>query len=184
MRKSTLNLVSVLKNNLLEFPKITRSLQTKDPLFIEKLTAWIAKNEEILSTYTISEVAELSGLQSKLLIPRFADNKSISLKKAQLKAASEILYDLQSLILTVLKPFELKVEECRELVKQILLIISQAKVVKYDPDLPFENFVDAIWKFTTSNEQLQAGAIKLKTMLIMSDIQMLIAEEINLEDYC
>jgi hypothetical protein len=64
------------------------------------------------------------------------------------------------------------------------LIISQAKVVKYDPDLPFENFVDAIWKFTTSNEQLQAGAIKLKTMLIMSDIQMLIAEEINLEDYC
>jgi hypothetical protein len=66
MRKSTLNLVSVLKNNLLEFPKITRSLQTKDPLFIEKLTAWIAKNEEILSTYTISEVAELSGLQSNI----------------------------------------------------------------------------------------------------------------------
>lgn len=183
MKKSTLNLVSVLKNNLLEFPKIIRSLENKDPFFVEKLSAWIQKNEELFSTYTISEVSELSGLYSKLLIPRFSDTKNISFKKAQLKAASEILYDLQSLVLTVLKPFELKVEECRELVKQILLIISQAQVVKYDANLPFENFVDTIWKFTLSNEQLKAGAIKLKTMLIMSDIQMLIAEEIDLEDF-
>lgn len=183
MKKSTLHLVSVLKNNLLEFPKITRSLESKDPFFIEKLSAWILKNEEILSTYTISEVAELSGLYSKLLTPRFSDNKSISFKKAQLKIASEILYDLQSLVLTVVKPFELKVDECRELVKQLLIIISQAKVIHYDPNVPFEDFVTAIWKFTLSNDQLKAGAIKLKTILIMSDIQMLIAEEINLEDF-
>lgn len=183
MKKSTVNLVNVLKGHLIDFPNLVKSLENKDPLFINKLLAWIVKNEEILSTYSISEVSELSGLYSKLLVPRFEDKLNTSFKKTQLKVASEILYDLQSLVLNVLKPFELKVEECRDLVKQLLLLISQAKVVKYDPNEPFEEFVATIWQITTSHEQLKAGAIKLKTLLIMSDIQILIAQEIDLEDF-
>jgi hypothetical protein len=183
MKKSTLHLVTVLNGNLMEFPKIVKSLENKEPLFTEKLFSWILKNEEIFDNYKISEVSELAGLYSKVLIPKFSDNKNSSLKKAQLKAASEILYELQSLVLNVLKPFELKIGESRELVKQILLIISQTQLVKYNSDLPFEDLVETIWQFTNTNEQLKAGAIKLKTLLIIPDIHRLIAEEINLEDF-
>ena len=76
----------------MEFPKIVKSLENKEPLFIEKLFSWILKNEELFSTYNISEVSELAGLYSKVLIPKFAENKNISLKKAQLKVASEMSY--------------------------------------------------------------------------------------------
>ena len=183
MKKSTLHLVTVLKEYLMEFPKIVKSLENKEPLFIEKLFSWILKNEELFSTYNISEVSELAGLYSKVLIPKFAENKNISLKKAQLKVASEILYELQSLVLNVLKPFELKMDESRELVQQILQIISQSQQIKYDSDLPFEDLVETIWQFTNTNEQLRAGAIKLKSVLIIPDIHRLIAEEINLEDF-
>ena len=183
MKRSALNLVSALKSKLLEFPGIVSSLEKKEIFFIEKLFMWINNTEEILTTYNISEVSEISGLRSKIISPKFSNNKSISIKKAQLKIASEILYELQNTVLKVLKPFELKVEECRELVRQLLLIVGQTKAIKYNSDFPFENLVNDVWQFIVSNEQLKAGAIKLKTNLPITDIQIIIAEELNLEDF-
>jgi len=43
--------------------------------------------------------------------------------------------------------------------------------------------LNEIWQFIISNDQLKAGAIKLKTSLTMEDINILIAEEIDLEDF-
>lgn len=183
MKKSTLNIVTELRKKLLEFPAIVNDLERKDPSFLENLFKWMKKSEEIFITYNISEVSELSGLRSKIISPRFSDNKSISVRKTQLKIAAEVLYDLQKTVLKVLNPLEIKIEESRILIRQLLLIVSQTHEIKYNSALPFDDFVNNIWQFITSNEQLKAGAIKLKISLIMSDIQMLIAEEINLEDF-
>ncbi len=183
MKGSTLNLVTALNSKLMEFPGIVNSLESKEIFFIDKLLAWIKSTEELLLTYNISEVSELSGLRSKLITPKFSDQKNLPVKKTQLKIASEILYDLQHTVLNVLKPVELKVEECRELTRQLLHIVSQTGSIHYNHDLPFELLIDDLWQFIISNEQLKPGAVKLKTILIINDIYRLIAEEINPEDF-
>jgi hypothetical protein len=183
MRKSDINLVTQLKGNLLEFPGIVNSLEQKDGGFVSTLLAWIKKNEDILASYNISEVSELAGLRSKVLAAKLTDDKKILPRKAQFKMAAAVLYELQNSILHILKPVELKVEECRELVRQLLLIVSQAGLFSYQPGQPFETLINEIWQFISTNEQLKAGAVKLKTVLIQTDIQLMLAEEINLEDF-
>jgi hypothetical protein len=61
--------------------------------------------------------------------------------------------------------------------------LGQSKVIKYDSEIPFDFMLNEIWQFIISNDQLKAGAIKLKTSLTMEDINILIAEEIDLEDF-
>ena len=183
MKKSTVNLVTALKVKLVEFPSIVDSLERKEISFIPQLILWISKSEDILTSYNVSEVSQLAGLRSKIIASKYSDNKSISHKKLQLKIAAESLFDIQNVVLKVLNPLEIKVEECRELTRQLLLIISQTQAIKYNKDLPFDNLIHDIWKFIIVNEQLKAGAIKLKTSLIMTDIQLLIADELNLEDF-
>lgn len=183
MKKSTVNLVTALKGKLVEFPGIVSSLDKKEISFINQLFLWIGQSEAILTTYNVSEVSELAGLKSKIIAPKYSDNKGISIKKLQLKIAAESLFDIQHIVLKVLTPLESKVEECRELIRQLLLIVSQTQLIKYNQDLPFDNLINDVWQFIVSNEQLKAGAIKLKTSLTMTDIQLLIAEELNLEDF-
>ena len=183
MKKSIINLVNSLKAELMGFVKLVESLEKKDLYFIDKLLVWINRCEDILTTYNISEVSELSGLKSKILAPKFSDDRTVSIKKYQLKIAADNLYDLQNTVLKVLQPKEEKVEECRELMRQILLIISQTKAIQYNRNLPFDTLIGDIWAFILGNEQLKAGAVKLRTSLIMTDIQILIADEINLEDF-
>lgn len=183
MKKSTVNLVKALKAKLSEFPKLVTSLEKKEIDFMHQLFSWMGQTEEIFATYQISEVSELAGIRSKILAPKFTDERSMSIKKLQLKVAAESLFDIQHVVLKVLSPHETKVEECRELIRQLLLIVSQTKAIQYNIEAPFEDLIQAIWQFINANEQLKPGALKLKTSLIMTDIQLLIAEEINLEDF-
>lgn len=183
MKKSTVNLVTALKAKLLEFPNIVNSLEKKEVNFINQLFLWISQSETIFATYNVSEISELAGLRSKIIAPKYSDNKSISIKKLQLKIAAESLFDIQHVVLKVLNPLESKVEECRELIRQLLLIVSQTQVIKYNKDQLFENLINDIWQFIISNDQLKPGAVKLKTSLTLTDIQQIIVEEINLEDF-
>lgn len=183
MKKSTVNLVTALKAKLLEFPGIVNSLEKKELNFINQLLLWISQSETVFATYNISEISELAGLRSKIIAPKYSDTKSISIKKLQLKIAAESLFDIQHIVLKVLNPLETKVEECRELIRQLLLIVSQTEVIKYNKDVPFEHLIHDLWQFIISNDQLKPGAVKLKTSLTLTDIQLLIAEEINLEDF-
>lgn len=183
MKKSTVNLVTALKGKLLEFPGIVTSLEKKEITFMNQLFLWIRESQEIFTSYNISEVSALAGLKSKIIATKYSDNKKISPRKLQLKIAAESLFEIQHTVLKVLNPIESKVEESRELVRQLLLIVSQTHEIKYDRDLPFDSLISDVWHFISSNEQLKAGAIKLKTSLTMTDIQLLIADELNLEDF-
>jgi len=183
MKKSKVNLVTALKGKLIEFPYIVNSLEKKEINFVNKLLLWINQSEAIFINNNVSEVSELAGLRSKIIAPKSSDNKSMSIKKIQLKIAAESLFELQHIVLNVLTPLELKIEECRELIRQLLQIVSQTKIIKYNQDLPFDSLINEVWQFIVSNDQLKAGAIKLKTSLSITDIQLLIADEVNLEDF-
>jgi hypothetical protein len=183
MKTSILNLVLELNKKLLEFPLIVRSLENKDPSFLNRLFQWISDIETVMTTYSISEVSEISGIKSQIIAPKFSGDKQTSIKKLQLKTAAEALYDLQSVVLKVTSPYESKLEECRDLIRQLLIFTSQIGSVKYTEDKTFSGFLDEIWSFISTIDQLKAGVIKLKASLPMIDISRLLAEEINLEDF-
>lgn len=167
---------------LLEFPGLVDALERKDVSFIEKLLRWIKKGEDIFSSHNLSQTSELAGLRSKILSPKFSDDKVRPSRKVQLSIASELLYDIQHVVLKQIVPHEANVQECRELIRQLLLIVAQSKAIQYDPDTPFEMFVNNVWQFINSNDQLRPGLIKLRSSLSNDDIRILIAEEIELEE--
>ena len=183
MRKSQFILVSQLKEKLQEFPGIVSSLEKKDPYFIDKTMLWLKASEDILSTYNISEVSEIAGFRSKIIAAKMTEGRGINIKKNQIKAASGILYNIQNTVLTVLTPYEKKINECREIVKQLLVLTAQTHTQIYNPSLPFEDFIKKIWLYILSENDLRMGAIKLKSVLSEMDILMLMGDEIELSDF-
>lgn len=183
MRKSKLNLVDQLRERLTEFPQIVDRLEKKDPLFKEKLLSWIRNGEELLTTYNLAEVAELAGQRSKIIGQGVTGGRGVTSRKESVKIAAEVLYDVQKTVLKIYQPVNKKIEELRELTAQLLLLVSATGEVRNDAEKPFDLLIDEIWQFILNNEQLKAGAIKLKTILSPTDIRMLLAQEINLEDF-
>lgn len=183
MRKSQFILVSRLKEKLQEFPEIVSSLEKKDHHFINKIMIWLKASEDILSTYNISEVSEIAGFRSKILAAKMIEGRGTNIKKNQTKAAADALYDIQNTILTVLAPFERKMNDCREIVKQLLVLTAQANTQIYDPTIPFEDFIRRVWLYILSENDLKMGAIKLKSLLSEMDILMLFGDEIELSDF-
>lgn len=183
MRKSQYILVSQLKEQLQKFPGIVSSLEKKDHHFVEKIMLWLKASEDILSTYNISEVSEIAGFRSKILAAKIIEGRGTNIKKNQTKAAADALYDIQNTILTVLTPFERKMNDCREIAKQLLVLTAQANVLNYNQSIPFEDFIRSVWLYMLSENNLKMGAVKLKSILSEMDILMLIGDEIELSDF-
>ncbi|WP_267406656.1 MULTISPECIES: hypothetical protein [unclassified Chryseobacterium] len=183
MKKSQFVLITQLKEKLMLFPSIVSKLEKKDPFFVETIVEWLKSSEDIFSTYNISAVSELAGFRSKIIATRTNDTRGTNIRKNQTKVAANILYDIQSTVLTVLMPFEKKMDECRELVKQLLALLLQKGTETYHPETSFEAFVRTIWYTMLSDHELKMGAIKLKSILSETDIVMLIGDEIEIEEF-
>jgi hypothetical protein len=183
MKKSQFILVSQLKEKLLEFPGIVSSLEKKDPFFIEKTLLWLQSVEDILSTNMMSEVSEIAGFRSKILAGRFSDERGFNTKKNQIKISANLLYDAQNCVLNVLLPHEGKMNECRDIAKQLLALTVQTEMQQYSEGTNFEDFIQKVWWYILSHNELKMGGIKLKSMLSETDIIMLIADEIDIKDF-
>ncbi|MDQ1098414.1 MULTISPECIES: hypothetical protein [Chryseobacterium] len=183
MKRSQFILMTQLKEKLQEFPHIVTSLDKKDPYFIDKIMNWLKSSENILSTYNISEVSEIAGFRSRIISARLTDGRGINIRKNQTKAAAGILYDIQDTVLNVLLPYERKMNDCREIVKQLLALAAPTFTPKYSTDMNFDDFIRNIWLYLLSHNELKVGAIRLKSMLSEIDILMLMGDEIELSDF-
>lgn len=183
VKKSQFILVSQLKDNIQEFPLIVTALEKKEPFFIEKTLSWLKSVEEIFSHNNISEVSEIAGFRSKILAAKYSDERGFNTKKNQIKIAANLLYDAQNCVIQVLAPHEGKMNECRDITRQILTITAQKKGLQYTREIDFNDFVQKVWWYILSDADLKPGGIKLKSMLSEMDISMLIADEIDLEDF-
>ncbi|AZB19152.1 hypothetical protein EG352_15905 [Chryseobacterium indologenes] len=183
MKKSQFILVSQLKEQLQGFPEIVSSLGKKDPLFVEKTVSWIKAVEDILSANTISEVSEMAGFRSKILAGKISTERGFNAKKNQLKITANLLYDAQNCVLNVLLPQERKMDECRDIARQLLALVSQTKALTYTSEVKFEDFIQRIWWYILADNDLKIGGVKLKSMLSELDIIMLMADEIDIKDF-
>ena len=78
-------------------------------------------------------------------------------------------------------PFVQKLENATILINQILTIVYQSKAFKYDDTQNFTSFIDSIWTFCNSHEQLKAVAVQILSQINKSDVLLVLAENIDLE---
>jgi hypothetical protein len=183
MQVSSLTLLESIKSKLLEFPNLVDSLKNKDYNFLELLESWMKETETILKNNNISECAVIAGYRSKLISPLFAEYQKRSNRKRQLQIASEILFELQGTILSVIKPFEIKVNEARDLLINLLSILKQSGAIKYTDGTDFQNFINNIWKLLSTHDQLKPSTVKILTLVSQVDALRIIAEEISLNEW-
>jgi hypothetical protein len=84
--------------------------------------------------------------------------------------------------LAIVSPYEIKINEAREIVLQLLQILSQSDSLKFN-NADFQGFVNQIWTVFSTHEQLRPSTAKILTLIPQMDAVRLIAEEINLEDF-
>jgi hypothetical protein len=183
MQVSSLTIIELLKSKLMEFPGLVDSLKKKEYNFLELLETWMKETETILKNNRISECAVIAGYRSKIIIPLFAESQKRSTKKRQLQLASEVLFELQGTIVSVIKPYETKVNEARDLLIQILSIVKQSGAIKYTDQTDFQGFIISIWQLCSTHEQLKPGTVKILTLVSQIDALRIIAEEINLDEW-
>ena len=183
MKKSTLHLVNDLQDQLLQYPHLVRKLEGKDPDFVEELFKWINTTERILETSRISAVSEVSGIKSSILAMEYSRDKRTKIRKEKQRVAAESVQELQAIVHEVLKPLEVRVKESKELIRQLLHILSDAQAITYDPSQSFDEFISSIWNIIETHDQLKSGAIQLKTHFAQMDINLLLAEEVQLENF-
>jgi hypothetical protein len=183
MTKSSLSIVEALKKILLGFPEIVNSLQGKDADFLAKLDSWMKDAETTLKNNNISECSEIAGLRSKIIAPLFSGSPRQVAKKKQLQIAADVLYQLQNTILLVIKPFEAKIEEAKNLLLHLLSILKQSGAIKYTNQTDFQNFVNQIWDIFSNHEQLKASTVQILALVSKTDAIRIIAVEINLEEW-
>ncbi len=182
MQKSIVHLVNELTALLLGYPAVVSLFERKQPQALLQLTTWIDSAEQILSSYAIVSSAELAGLRSKLLQPVYDDEHRGTLRRQQLKQAVTILYDVQSCVQQALLPYQQKLQQSRELLRQLLSIVSQSRAIQYDGH-NFEALVQQVWQLIGQHEQLNAGAVQLRSWLSQQDSILLLAQEINPADF-
>lgn len=183
MQVSALSIIEPLKRKLLEFPSLVNSLQNKDYDFLTLLDRWMKETETILKNNNIAQCSEIAGLRSKILTPIFTDSKKRSTRKMQLQIASEVLYDLQSTILSIIRPYEIKVNEARDLLIHLLSILKQSGAIKYGEGSNFQGFINQIWNLFSTHEQLKSSTVQILTLISQVDALRIISEEINLEEW-
>lgn len=183
MQVSSLSIIESLKSKLLEFPDLVDSLRKKDYDFLELLEKWMKEIETILKNNRISECAVIAGYRSKIIAPLFAETQKRSTTKRRLQLASEIMFELQDTVLSVIKPHEIKVNEAKDLLIHLLSIVKQSGALKYTDQTNFQEFIHSIWQLCSTHEQLKQGTVKILTLISQVDILRLIAEEINIVEW-
>lgn len=183
MKISSLSIIEQLNGKLLEFPDLVNHLKQKDYDVLDLLENWMQETETILKNHRISECAVMAGYRSKILIPRFTEPQKRSTKKRQLQQVSEIMFDIQNTVISVIKPHEIKVNEARDLLIHLLSIIKQSGAIKYTDQTNFQQFINSIWNLSSTHEQLKQGTVKILSLISQTDAIRIIADEINLSEW-
>jgi hypothetical protein len=183
MKISILHIVNSLEKMLLQFPGIVDGLKNKDYDFLKNLDDWMVEAEKFMMDQRMAECSKIAGLRSKIAAPLFSDRPRQLKKRDQIKAAAECLNKLQGIVTQSIEPYKKRIIEADELLIQMLQVLRQSGVIKYKDGTEFQSFIREIWNILSQNEQLKPAILKLNTLITPIDAQLMIAEEINLEEW-
>lgn len=183
MFRSTFQIDRRLSEQLLQLPDIVRQFERKSPGAMPELMQWIDSSENMLSGYRMTQAADLAGLKALIIAPAFEDDTRGKLRRRQQAVAVGLLHQMQDAIQQGLRPHALKMQQSRELVRQLLQVVAQSGAVHYDAEHGVEALVEQIWALCIGHEQLKPIAAQLRTLLSHDDIRLLLVEEVDPIDF-
>jgi hypothetical protein len=183
MIRSKYQLVRQLIDLLLEFPNIVQAFQTKSAGSIPLLSAWTQRSEDLLSTHRLPEAAHLAGVKSRMIAASAQDDRSSNSRKRQIQSAVACLEDFQQCLQDALRPNAIKIEQARDVLRNLLQIVASSGAIRYDPKHGLDGLIVQIWNLCNQHDQLKPHVVQLKSWLSFDDIRLLMAEEIEPSDF-
>lgn len=183
MQVSLLSIIEPLKIKLLAYPDLVDRLKNKDYNFLELFESWMKETETILKSNNIAQCAKIAGFRSKIIAPIFDESRGRSTKKRQFHIAAESMYEISISILSVINPYEQKVNDARDLLKHLLNVLKQSGAIKYTDGTDFQYFINQIWTLFSTHEQLKPSMVTILTLISQVDALRIIAEEIELPEW-
>jgi hypothetical protein len=180
MKKPIIDIISQLKEQLFQVSEIVNRIQRKEYSSVDILLHWLTKTEDILQQNGYAQSSELAGLRSRLIATDYSEELRSSKRKLKLRVSAEIIYDSQKTVLQIVQALEVRLDEARLLIKQILLVLKPTGAIDYDPKIDFNSFIQGIWGMLKSNSQVGGGASKVLILVSQSDALRILAEEIEL----
>ena len=181
MKKSTIYIINQLKPPLLEVPDLVTSLYKKKFSSLDDLMDWLVKIENRLKQLNYSECAEIAGLRAQLAQHKFSVGvKPTEKKKRQFHKALEVIYPAQEAVTKIIFPLEEKIEQARDLMKQILNVAASLNILPKPTPQNFNSYIHNVWSILATHEQIKNGINNIKSLIGMTDGLQLLAEEIEM----
>lgn len=180
MRKSILNTLKSLEIQLSKIHPIVDLLERKSSASSKELRDWLAETEELFQQNNLAEASMFSVKRAEL--STYYPKNNQYKRKEQLHFCSRLLTDAQADLWSVYARLTDTIEKAKVSIKQLLGVIYQTQQFKYDPKTDFTQFIKEVWQFCTMHEQLRGITAQIQSLINKTDVLLLIAEEIEIEN--
>ncbi|MEM7187114.1 MAG: hypothetical protein AAF466_10685 [Bacteroidota bacterium] len=182
MRKSVISSNQELSDQLLVLGEVVDLFADKDNDSLNRWDHWLTTTESILKKYNFTEVSEISGLRSQLLIEDTSRPGTRSKRRLVFAKYLKTITPAQTVVLHLQKNLEIKIEKTREIIKQLLIAADQLGYLATNTGPNLNASIDSLLHRLGEHEQLKTLMKNAFSMLGKFDCQRLIAEEITYLD--
>ena len=180
MKKSITTIVSELDKQLSKIQKLVNIIEKKDLQGIDNLRDWLYETEEVFKKLNLPQVSKFSVKRGELV--NFLPTEKKNKRKEFFNFSANILTLSQEDLWQVYQKHIEKLDHAKELINQLLNLIYQSKAFGFDATRNFTSFIEDIWSFCSTHEQLKSITIQVLSFINKSDVLLIIAEEIELEE--
>ncbi len=178
MNKNYVNVCNQLLEKSFALTEIVNLLTEKNNKAFVQFEKWLQDTEEVMKKNKISNVLEISSLRAKVVALKFDTSMTRKEKFVQL---SDILYELKSIFMPVLKPLEDKIEESKVIIRQCLQYLEHTdKMPKKTKKIDFTSYIHSVWSEIQAQPELKNAYVNLISKVSINDVLLIIADEINI----
>ena len=179
MKKSITTIVKELNNQLSKIQGLVNRLERKNLQGVHHFRDWLVETEEVLKKLNLPQVSKFSVKRG--VLTTFLPKENRTKKKELLNFSATLLSNSQEDLWEITTPFSQKLENATVLINQILTIVYQSKAFQFDSNQDFTYFIESIWNFCNSHDQLKAVVVQILSQINKSDVLLILAENIDLE---
>lgn len=165
---------------LIKIHSLANLLEKKDAKGVVEFRNWLLETETSMKKYDLPQVSQLASIRTQLAnyIPKNGKSK----RKEFYNYTATLLAQAQDDVWQTNVNYKEKTEKAVDLINQLLNLIYQSNAFNFDKTQDFTFFLENIWSFCNSHEQLKGITIQILSLISKSDVLILMAEEINLEE--
>lgn len=161
--------------HLLETPEIFRLYQAHDPLFAERVVAWLTRTEETLTKLRLPAAGRLAAERGCIVAategwrdPALGSER-ISARRAVQLTAVLALERAQGELARLIGEIDSKFDTWREKMAQFLAVATASKPIALPPTEPREVWLASVWSSLRPTDETRSMYNYLNTVMPPSD---------------